>query len=355
MARFLKDHRKKQGMAPGSLVFIGKQRMEHPTLQLMQYNAEGVNEASLHDFSQLSPSVFSPDNVAWIQLCGLHDTTLIASMGERFSISPLILEDILNTDQRPRYSEDDKHLYVIIKALYHNPTDQRVHMEQIALIVGDYYLISIQESERNFFQGVKKRIADRTFRIRRAGADYLCYSLIDSLIDNYIITIELLGNAIEEQEKGLLLSNREIRVEDIYRYKTELSYMRKNIRPVKEIMSRFTSSDSPLIGAKTYPFLHDLDDLSTQALEAIEIYYTMVGDQMNIYQTNINYRINDVMKVLTIFSAVFIPLTFIVGVYGMNFKFMPELSLRWAYPILWGVMLLLAGFMLWYFKRKRWF
>lgn len=352
MARFLKDRKKSQGAAPGALIFIGKQKMDQNSIQVLQYTSDKVKEYFPESIEGISKSV-SNDHMTWISISGLHNTDLIAEMGKAFDISSLFLEDILNTDQRPRFSEEADHLYFITKSFYIGQEDNAVHMEQISFIVGSHYLISIQETEADYFKDVKKRLSDGKTRIRTFGTDYLCYTLLDTLVDSYIINLEVLGTAIEEEGKTLLTGNTKT-IEDLYHFKTELSYIRKNVRPFKEVSSRFTNCDSPLINERTYTYLHDLDDLVLQAQEAIEIYYSMVSDQINLYQTNISNRVNDVMKVLTIFSTIFIPLTFIVGVYGMNFEYMPELRNRYAYFVLLGIMVVITIMMFFYFKRKKW-
>lgn len=240
-----------------------------------------------------------------------------------------------------------------MKSLNFNKEIRKISIDQISLIVGKNYLISIQETEKDFFEDVAQRLYSSQGKIRSYSPDYLCYALIDTLVDNYILNIEKLGNVIEEQEKILLNSDKKT-IENIYHYKTELSYIRKNIRPVKELMTRFVTCDSELINEHTYNYLRDLEGLVTQALEAIEIYYTMVSDQQNSYNANISNNVNDVMKILTIFSAIFIPLTFIAGIYGMNFEYIPFLKYRYAYFILWGIMTVIAIIMLLFFKRKKW-
>lgn len=353
MARFLKDKQKSKGAAPGSLIFLGRQKMDYSYIRVVQYNPDYVKEKELKSLDKISEYI-SEDHVTWISLHGLHDTALVEQAGKKFNISSLILEDILNTDERPKFIDDDEHLFVILKSLNFNKDVCKVQIDQISLIVGPHYLVSIQETETDYFEDVFKRIYVGQSKIRSLSPDYLCYALIDTLVDNYILNIEKLGNVIEEQEKLLLTTDKKI-IEDIYHYKTELSYIRKNIRPVKELMTRFMTSDSDLINDRTYSYLRDLEGLVTQALEAIEIYYTMVSDQQNSYNAGISNNVNDVMKVLTIFSAVFIPLTFIVGVYGMNFEYMPVLKYRYAYYTIWGIMIGISIMMLFFFKRKKWF
>lgn len=352
MARFLKNKQKSKGAAPGSLILIGKQKMDHNSIHLLRYNGDYIKEDEIKSLDHIEDYI-SDDHVTWISIFGLHNTQLIEQMGKIFNVSPLLLEDILNTDERPKLSEDDDHLFIILKSLLFNKATKKVQIDQISIIVGKNYVITIQETEHQHFEDVCKRLWSGLTKIRSYSPDYLCYALIDTLVDSYILNIETLGTEIEEQEKVLLTSNKEV-IKNIYYYKTELSYIRKNIRPVKEIMTRFMASDSELINERTFNYLRDLDNLVTQALEAIEIYYTMLSDQQNIYNTNMTNSVNDVMKVLTIFSAIFIPLTFIAGIYGMNFDYMPELKYPGAYFALLGVMTCITIVMLFFFKKKKW-
>jgi magnesium transporter len=271
-----------------------------------------------------------------------------------FKLSSLALEDILNTDQRPKFFEDENNIIIILKALTYDKDSSILHSEQISFILGEDYLITLQERVGDYFEPVRERIRKNIGKIRTSGPDYLCYSLFDTLVDSYIMNIEIVGDIIEAQEEVILKKPDNKIIEDIYRHKTEISYMRKSVRPVKEIMTHLMKSDSKYFHRKTHAFLNDLDDLVTQAMEAVEIYYTMVSDQLTVYHTNISNRVNDVMKVLTIFASIFIPLTFIAGIYGTNFDYLPELHFRWAYFAMLGVMLCTAGVMLMYFKRKKW-
>lgn len=352
MARFLKDKKKSKGAAPGSLIFIGRQKMPQPHIEVMQYNAEYLKEGEISSHAKIKDYI-ADQHVTWISVFGIHDTKLIEKIGHDFSISTLILEDILNTDERPKMVEDQEHLYFILKSLAFSNDSKSTQIEQVSFVVGKNYVITFHETQHSRFDDIIDRLSSKIGKIRSLSPDYLCYALMDSLVDNYILSIENLGNSIEEQEKILLSPNQEI-ITNIYRYKTELSFIRKNIRPVKEVISRFISSDSDLINSRTFNFLRDLEGLVTQALESIEIYYTMISDQQNTHNSSLSNNANDVMKVLTIFSATFIPLTFIAGVYGMNFNNMPELEHPYAYFILWGVMLSIAAVMIFFFKKKKW-
>lgn len=353
MARFLKKRNKSHGEAPGSLIFIGNQKMEKSRIRIIHYNKENLIEKEL-DKIEDSFSFVKKGYITWINIDGLQDIVLMEKLSEKFKLSSLAVEDMLNTDQRPKFLEDEQNVIIILKALMYDKDTFTLHSEQISFILGEDYLVTLQERVGDHFEPVRERI--RKFRGVKltSGPDYLCYTLFDTLVDSYIINIETVGDFIEDLEEVILKKTDKKIIEDIYKYKTEISYMRKSVRPVKEIMTHIMKSDSKLIHKKTYAFLNDLDDLVTQALEAVEIYYTMVSDQLTVYHTNISNRVNDVMKVLTIFASIFIPLTFIAGIYGTNFDYLPELHFRWAYFAMLGVMALTAGVMLLYFKRKKW-
>lgn len=353
MARFLKNRRKSNGEVPGSLIFIGKQKIEKTRIRIIQYNKDNIIEKELDRLEDVS-NYIKQGYITWLNIDGLHDTKLIDQLGSMFDLSSLTLEDILNTDQRPKFHEDENNIVVILKAFLYEKDAHILSSEQISFVLGKNYLITIQERVGDYFEPVRNRLRKNKGRIRTLEADYLCYALLDTIIDSYIMNIEVLGEIIESQEDAILKGTGRKIIEDIYRHKTEMSFIRKSIRPVKEIMMYFIKSESKFINKKTRIFLDDLDDLFDQALEAVEIYYTMISDQLTVYHTNLSNRVNDVMKVLTIFASVFIPLTFIAGVYGTNFDYLPELHFRYSYFIMLGVMAIVAVIMLIFFSRKKW-
>ena len=352
MARFLINRKKSHGKAPGSLIFIGNKKMEKSLIRIIQYNKDTINESELEKIENIT-DYLKKDSITWINIDGLQDIELIEKTGQIFNLSLLTLEDILNTDQRPKLTEDGNNIVIILKALYYKDNNNTLDSEQISFILNENCLITIQERVGDHFDKVRERLRNSIGRLRQSGSDYLCYSLLDAIVDNYIINIEVLGDEIEKQEKLILSAKKKV-VEDIFRYKTELAYIRKAIRPVKEIMTHLLKSELKLISKKISAYLSDLDDLVIQSLEAVEIYYTMISDQLNVYNANVSNRVNDVMKVLTVFSTIFIPLTFITGVYGMNFDNLPELHFKYGYFFVWGVMSVVAIGMLIYFKNKKW-
>lgn len=353
MARFLKNRQKSHGKSPGSLIFIGQQKMEKSRIRVIRYDQEQLKEEELENVNNLDTTL-RKGTITWLNIDGLHDTDMMNQLKGMFDISSLVMEDILNTDQRPKLVEDNDKIIIILKVFYFKTEENIFSSEQISFILGENYLITIQERVGDYFESVRNRLRNSIGKVRQSGSDYLCYALLDAVSDSYMSVIEKLGDVIENQEEVILKHTRRDIIGDIYRHKTEISYLRKSIRPVKEIMIQFLKSESNLLHKRTIVYLNDLDDIITQVLEAVETYYTMISDQLTIYHTNISNRVNDVMKVLTVFASIFIPLTFIAGVYGTNFDYLPELHFRYSYFIMWGVMICVAGGMLLYFNRKKW-
>lgn len=353
MARFLKSRKSSHGTSPGSLIFIGNKKMDKSEIHLTVYNQETLVEKQIDDLNEV-PDVVPENTVLWLNIYGLQDTNLIEKIGDLFSISALELEDILNTDQRPKLIENENNITFFLKVLEYDHDKNRVAVDHISIVVGSNYVITFQERVARYFEPVRERIRNSKGRIRKAGPDYLTYALIDTLVDGYLQSIENLGTVIESMEEEVFTDTRREIVQKIYRLKTTVSFVRKSVFPLKEMMLMLNKNQSKFIQKKTYSFLKDLLDLSTQAMEAVDIYYNMTNDYLNIYNSNVGNRTNDVMKVLTIFASIFIPLTFIAGVYGTNFDFLPELHFKYSYFIMLGVMAIIAVGMLIYFKRKGW-
>lgn len=353
MARFLKDRSKKRGAAPGSAIFIGEQKVEKTTIQLMDYTPTSLNEQECDDTKPLDGLV-STDTSSWINVCGLHDEAVVSEVGEAFGLHSIVIEEVLNTGQRPTFIDYDDYLFLAVKMLNYNEEKDRLQTEHVSFVIGQHYLLTFQEMPGDVFEQVRERIRKQKTKIRTRGVDYLCYALVDAIVDEYIHVIERFGDKIEVLEGRILSKAQEGVLEKINEYKREMSYLRKVVRPVREASLQFSKSDSGLIQKKTTPFLKDLEGLTSLAAEAIETYSEILSDQLNIYQTSVSNKLNDVMKVLTIFSVIFIPLTFIAGIYGTNFEYLPELKYHYAYPVFWAVLVSVALAMVYYFRRKRW-
>lgn len=351
MARFLKPRKQSQGKSPGSLIFLGKQKADKPVIRQIQYNKTDLKE---HEYEHMSETVINDAMIDWINIDGLHDTKLIEDVGKRFGINTMFLEDILNTDQRPKMVEDEMHVFLAMKFVGFDDATKRLFTDQVSFILGPNYLITFQEKKGTYFDSVRDRLRHGRGRIRNMKCDYLLYVLMDTIADKYIDTVENIGEQIENLDREIFENPNTNIIKSIYEYKTELNYLRKAIRPVKEITISMLRSESHHLNKKTESFFRDLDDLVTQSTEALEIYYTMNADQLNILNTLIGTKTNDVMKVLTIFAAIFIPLTFIAGIYGTNFDYLPELHFKYSYFIMWAVFIIVIVTMLLYFKRKKW-
>jgi len=355
MARFLYDRKAATGKIPGSLIHLGTKKIEKPKLTLFNYSIENYIEIEPETLDDCLPYI-EKDKVSWINIDGLHDAEVIQKLGDLFEIHGLLLEDMLNTDQRPKITETDKLLIVIIKLLEYDEKTDRLRSEQISMILDDSYLITLQEKVGDYFDPIRDRIRKNNGRLRRKDADYLTYALLDTIVDNYLVIIETLGNIIEKTEAQIFTPNQpKGLMQTIYKHKTEINFLRKNIRPVKEILHRLIENESGFIADDNIKYFQDLNDLVMQATESIEIYQMMLNDQMNIYHANLDSKANEIMKVLTVFSAFFIPLTFVAGVYGMNFDNFPELHFKYGYLFFWILMILIVIGLVAYFRKRKWF
>ncbi|MDP2337190.1 MAG: magnesium/cobalt transporter CorA [Bacteroidota bacterium] len=354
MARFLNDRKEVSGKIPGSLIHLGTKKIETPLIRLINFTSDQLIENEPELLEDCLPYI-SENTVSWISIYGLHDAEIIQKLGDLFEIHGLLLEDMLDTGQRPKITETDKLMVVILKMLDYDEKDHKLNSEQISLILNESYLITLQEREGHYFDSIRERIRKRTGRIRRKGADYLSYVILDTIVDNYLINIERLGDIIEKTEARIFVPKQKGLMQEIYKHKTEINFLRKNIRPVKEIVLRMVENESRFITDDNLKYFSDLKDLIVQATETIEIYQTMLNDQMNIYHASLDSNANEIMKVLTIFSAFFIPLTFIAGVYGMNFDNLPELHFKYGYLYFWILLVIITLSLIIYFKRRKWF
>ena len=352
MARFLNNRKETKGEAPGSLIFLGNQKTKNIQIRIIRYNLTKLEEITISP-EELSADLIVQGMVNWINIDGIHNTELIRKIGLIFDISSMALEDILNPDQRPKIIHDENVLTSFLKFFIFNEEQDKLFTEQISFSLGTGFLITFQEQPGIYFEAVRERIRNSIGRIRKHQTDYLFYVLLDTIVDTYLHNIEKLGRKIELQENVILSSHDIEIINKLYTYKNELIYLRKTVRPVKEITLKLQSIDSKFFTKKTAHFFADLDDLATQSVESIEIYYSMVSDQLNIYNTNLSNRANEVMKVLTIFASIFIPLTFIAGVYGTNFEFIPELKIHFGYFAMLIIMAMVAIAMLLYFRKKK--
>ncbi|MGB7294747.1 MAG: magnesium/cobalt transporter CorA [Candidatus Aminicenantales bacterium] len=353
MARINHRRSRKAGMPPGSLIHIGDKKAERTTITIIDYDGETFQEKKAKSIEECC--VFKETStVTWINIDGVHDSRLISDLGSRFGIHPLILEDIMTTAQRPKIEDMGDYLYIVIRMLDLVGKQKEVRSEQVSLILGSNFVISFQEDEGDVFDAVRDRIRTGKGRIRKLGPDYLAYSLLDAVIDNYFIVIEKLGESIGDIEEELVQNPDRETIHKLHAMKREMIFLRKSVWPLREVISGLERTESELIKETTGIFLRDLYDHTIQVIDSVETYRDMLSGMLDIYLSSVSNRMNEVMKVLTIIATIFIPLTFIAGIYGMNFKFMPELEWRWGYFLVLAVMLAIGVLMLILFKRKRW-
>ncbi len=353
MAKFVRRESKKIGTAPGSLIFVGTQKTEEVTIDVIKFDQSGYEN---FDNIQVDKAgdYLSEKHITWYNITGLHDTSVIAKLGDIFTIHPLILEDVLNPNQRSKFDQTEDRLAFFLKMLRFEEGVNLVETEQVAIVIGPNFLLSFQEIKGDVFDGVRNRIINTTTKIRTRGTDYLAFALMDAIVDNYVITIEHLGNQIESLVEEMLKSHNKKLLNNVNVYRRDINSYRRTIRPVLEMAIQFEKTESPLLSKKTIPFIKDLQDHVQHAKEAIEIYKELLNDELSIFHMNMGARLNDILRVLTIFSVVFIPLTFIAGVYGTNFDYLPELHYKYAYPLFWLLMIIITAVMLYYFKNKKW-
>jgi len=347
------DRISKHGLPPGTLIHVGKKKMEKVSISVMDYNDKDLVEKNDISIKECKKFADSP-SITWINIDGLHDTEVIEKIGTDFDIHPLLLEDVMNTEQRPKVEDYGKYMYFTLKMVYLDGR-QRICVEQISIILGDTYVISFQERTGDVFETIRERLRNKKGRIRSQQADYLAYSLFDSIVDNYFVILESIGEVIEGLEEEVVEQPTKKTLQNIHILKRNMLYLRRSVWPLREVISYLQRSESDLIEDSTELYLRDVYDHTIQVIDTLESFRDMVSGMLDIYLSSISNKMNEVMKVLTIIATIFIPLTFIAGIYGMNFAFMPELQWKWGYFVTLGVMLGVFIGMLIYFKRKKWF
>jgi len=352
--KFIKRVSKKTGLSPGALVHVGKKKIEKARIRIIDYDESQLQEKEAKTIEECFPFKEKP-TVTWINIDGLHEVDIIEKIGKHFDVHPLVLEDIVNTGQRPKMEDFDNYLFLVLKMLYWDEDKSEVIAEQLSLILGSNFVISFQERVGDVFEPVRERIRGAKGRIRKMGADYLAYALVDAVVDRYFIILEKLGEKIEVMEEELVAHPSPETLQTIHTLKRELIFLRKSVWPLRELISGLERGESDLIQKSTHIFLRDVYDHTIQVIDTIETFRDMVSGMLDIYLSSVSNKMNEVMKVLTIIATIFIPLTFVAGIYGMNFEFMPELKWHWFYPeVFWIAMAIIAGLMLLYFRRKRW-
>jgi magnesium transporter len=360
MVKLFQSISKKAGLTPGTPVFIGEKKAEEVVITVIDYDEEHFEMKELGGIEKCFPYKDTP-GVSWINVDGLHEIGIIQELGTCYGWHPLIVEDILNTNQRTKIDVFDDHIFMSLKMLTYNNDGQALGVEQLSLVLGSNYVITFQEKQGDIFDPLRTRIKTSKGRVRKAGSDYLAYALVDSVVDNYFTVLESIGEAIEDMEEELVTNPVPDTLQKIHALKKEMIYLRKSVWPLREIIGGLTREESSLIRESTNIYLRDLYDHTIQVIDTVETFRDMISGMLDVYLSSLSNRMNEVMKILTIFAAVFIPLTFIAGIYGMNFNperspfNMPELNWYLGYPFALGLMVLIGTVMLIYFKRKKWF
>ncbi|MCZ2808769.1 MAG: magnesium/cobalt transporter CorA [Candidatus Bathyarchaeota archaeon] len=334
-------------------MYVGKEKIAKVKVTCIDYDEEHFQEKEVETIEECFPFKDKP-TATWINLDGIHQLDNIEKIGKHFKIHPLVLEDIMNTGQRPKMEDFGNYLFMALKMLRYDEDENETKTEQVSLILSSNYVISFQESEGDVFDPIRDRIRSDRGRIRKMGVDYLAYSLIDAIVDNYFMVLEKIGEKIEDIEDELVKNPTPEVLHTIHRLKRELIFLRKSVWPLREVISRLERWESPLIDKSIDIYLRDVYDHTIQVIDALETFRDMLSGMLDIYLSSVSNRMNEVMKVLTIIATIFIPLTLVAGIYGMNFKYMPELDWFWGYPMVYMIMLAIGVVMLIYFRRKKW-
>jgi magnesium transporter len=344
----------KAGLPPGTMIHVGEKRTESVKMSLIKYNGEDVEI-----FEDISPDECKPhadfDGVFWINITGIHDLKIIETLGSVFEIHPLVLEDIVHAGQRPKVEDMDRYLFVVLKMLMYEQGQDQVMAEQVSLIVGENYVLSFQETAADVFDPVRRRIFNgKSRRMRNSGSDYLAYALMDAIVDQYFTILEYYGEKVEALQEEVLASPTTATLGTIQGAKRDMIFLRRSVWPLREALSTMERGGSSLMTQEVTLYIRDVYDHTIQVMDGIETFRDMLAGTLDIYLSSVSNRMNEVMKVLTIIATIFIPLTFIAGIYGMNFEHMPELKWLWSYPAIMLFMLCLGLVMLLMFKKKHW-
>ncbi|SPD74952.1 Magnesium transport protein CorA [uncultured Desulfobacterium sp.] len=352
MVRFIKKTSKKAGLSPGTLVHVGDIKAEYVRIRVADYGEDYYEEKEITNIEECLPYK-KKSTVTWINIDGLHDVDIIEKIGKDFGLHPLVMEDIAHTEQRPKMDEFEDYVFIITQMLLFDEEQNRLKAEQFSVVLGENFVISFQENISDRFDPLRERIRRGKGRIRKMGADYLMYAMIDAIVDDYFIVLEKIGEKVEELDEELVSRPGPELLQKIHNFKRELIFLRKAVWPLRETVSTLERGGSAFIQEKTSVFLKDVYDHTIQVIDTAETLRDIVTGMLDVYISSVSNRLNEVMKLLTVIATIFIPLTFIAGVYGMNFKYMPELEYAWGYPAALFFMLVVGVLMLLWFKSKK--
>jgi magnesium transporter len=353
MSESLSSVSKKSGLAPGTLVHVGEVH-EHPhSIIVTNYNQASLEQRTIDSIKELLPYKIT-DSVTWVMVEGLKEVAIIDAIGQYFDIHPLVLEDILNTHQRTKFEEYPDYLYFVLKVVSLGKGSFNIEYEQISILVLKSFVFTFMEKPDGLFKPILNRLANEDSHLRNAGSDYLAYMIMDAVVDEYFTLQDAFDEQIELIEDELLIQPSVDTLMTIQKIRRELIFLRKTVSPLRELLAAIRRSESPLFDERTKRYFADIYDHSIRIIEAVESYRELISGMLDIYLSSVSNKMNETMKFLTVFASIFIPLTFIAGVYGMNFEYMPELRWKWSYPTLWAVFIGTAVSLLIYFKKKKW-
>jgi magnesium transporter len=343
----------KVGLSPGTLVHAGEGKTEPTRISLVVYDEAGCEERELSRIEEAFPLKGGPA-VTWIDIDGLSSIPTIEALGGHFGFHPLVLEDVVTTGQRPKMEDHEGYLYLVLRMVRSGSSAGGIDDEQLSLFLGPGWVISIQEREGDVFDPVRERIRGGKGRIRKMGAGYLAYALVDAVVDHYFVVLERLGDRVDTLAERLVTEPGPESLRELQTLRHELLFLRKWVWPLRDVVSRLERCESSFFNEATRVYLRDVYDHAIQVLDTVETYRDMVSGMLEIYLSSLSNRLNEIMKVLTIITTIFIPLSFVAGLYGMNFRYMPEIAWRYGYFAILGLMAVMAGWMILYFKRKHW-
>jgi magnesium transporter len=353
-SRLVKRQSHKRGLPPGTLVHVGDQMMDQIRITLLDYDEDRFDERRLDRIEDAYPYKASP-TVTWLNIDGLHDISVIEKLGTQLGLHGLTLEDIVHTGQRAKMEDMDSYLFVVLRMLSYHEATHTIQSEQVSLVLMDHMVVSFQETMGDVFDPIRDRLRLAKGRVRKCGADYLLYALLDAIVDSHFDILEKIGEHVETLEEELVTAPDEGTLHEIHELKREMIFLRKSVWPLREMVNGLERSESALIQDSTAVYLRDVYDHTIQVIDTVESFRDMVSGMLDIYLSSISNRMNAVMKVLTIIATLFIPLTFLAGVYGMNFKHMPEIGWTYSYAGFWAVTIAIVVCMVMYFRRKKWF
>ena len=353
MVKLFRKTSKKPGLPPGTLVHIGEKKVEEVKISMIDYDETLIQERDVASIEECLRFKEKP-TVTWVNVTGIHDVTVIEEFGKTFNIHPLLLEDIVHSDQRPKLEDYDDYLFLVLRMLRYDEPKEELRSEQVSMILGPNFVVSFQEHEGDVFDPVRARIRNGKGKVRKMGCDYLAYALIDSIVDNYFLVLEKYGEKIEILQEEVLSHPTPDTLQVIHETKRDMIFLRKSVWPLREAINALQRGESSLVTDAVSVYLRDVYDHTIQVIDTIETFRDMISGTLDVYLSSVSNKMNEVMKVLTIIATIFIPLTFIAGIYGMNFKYMPELEWHWAYPLVWIIFVVLGVLMLIGFRRKKW-